>query len=417
VIGHGIWVGTTLQVIWLIVLLWSRAAPNPSLVGFLIPYSIGVGALCWFLPLSRLRLRPSLSSLLAMGAGGGLVFAVSENRSFSDELEIAAIARFIDEAGVAAFFGRYAEFPWLGTRHPPLGPLMYGAVAGVLGPDLLALRLLSVACGVGLVAVTFVLGRTVYDRTTGLVAASLLVAMPYFVRLSGVAMFDVTLALLFTLTILLVASDSSRRLSRGLALGALIGTGLLLKYAMLLVYPVVVVWLAARRRLRESFGMLMVAVAVSGSLLGAWLFFSSRLGVLDQQARQVQFFVSYATTHGRTLRWMLESLLTRLPSAIGVYLAPVLLYGVIGAWRRRDEADVCLLLSVACIAVPLVLTLPDPRYFLPAFPLLAILGARAAREMPPTDSARLLLLIWLQALGSLVLFWGWERQTRLFLLR
>ena len=395
-------------------MLWSRAAPDPRVPAFLILYSIAAGALCWSLPPTFVRLRISLPAVLAVAAGAGLIFALSENRSFSDEREIVAIARFINETGVAAFFRHYGDFPWLGTRHPPLGPLMYGAVAG-LGPAPFTLRALNVAFGVALAALTYALGRTLYDRATGLVASSLLLSMPYFFRLSGVAMFDVALASLFTLTILLVASEPSHRVARGLALGAVIGSGLLLKYAMVLVYPVVVVWLWLRGRLRESLGMLIVAIAVSGTALAAWLAAAARLGVLDQQARQVRFFVAYATTYERTQRWMLESLLARLPSAIGVYLAPVLVYGVIVALRRRERVDVALLLSIACLAVPVLLTTPDPRYFFPAFPLLAIIGATALRGMPARDSLRLLLMVWLQALGALVLLWGWERQTRLFL--
>ena len=114
------------------------------------------------------------------------------------------------------------------------------------------------------------------------------------------------------------------------------------------------------------------------------------------------------------VQWMLETLLTRLPSAIGVYLAPVLLSGVIAALRRRDRVDAGLLLSVACVAAPVIVTTPDSRYFFKMFPLLAIIGANAVRRMPQKDSWRLLLMIWLQTIGAFVLLWGWERQTGLF---
>ena len=223
--------------LWLSLLLWTRAAPDPRIPMFLILYSIAAGAFCWWLPVTVDRLKISLPAVLAAAAGTGLLFALSENRSFSDEGQVLAIARFIQDEGVAAFFRQYGDFPWLGTRHPPLGPLMYGAVIGLPGAGLFTLRLLNVALGVALTALTFYLGRTLYDRATGLIAACLLISMPYFSRLSGVAMFDVALALLFTLAILLVASEPSHRLPRGAALGVVIGSGLLLKYEMVFVVP------------------------------------------------------------------------------------------------------------------------------------------------------------------------------------
>ena len=81
----------------------------------------------------------------------------------------------------------------------------------------------------------------------------------------------------------------------------------------------------------------------------------------------------------------------RLPSALGVYHLPLLAAGVWGAWRRRQQAEWFLLAWVAVIWLPLLVTLPDHRYFLMTFPVLAVLAANALQNIPRAVRPALLL--------------------------
>jgi hypothetical protein len=68
----------------------------------------------------------------------------------------------------------------------------------------------------------------------------------------------------------------------------------------------------------------------------------------------------------------LESLLTRLPSALGVHHVPILLLGGIYLFRRKTQSDWFVLLWIGLMSSVLILTLPGHRYFLSTFPAMAI---------------------------------------------
>src|SRR5688572_11795542 len=76
----------------------------------------------------------------------------------------------------------------------------------------------------------------------------------------------------------------------------------------------------------------------------------------------------------------MDALFTKTPSALGVYVVPWIALGVVVAWRRRMPADRAVACWVLAVAVPLLLTLPDNRYFLPAFPALTLLAGRSLVE-------------------------------------
>jgi hypothetical protein len=66
------------------------------------------------------------------------------------------------------------------------------------------------------------------------------------------------------------------------------------------------------------------------------------------------------------------------------------------------------LLWIAAVFLPLMLTLPGPRYFLPAFPALAIAMTRGL-ENSGEKAERLVMLTLLYGGGALYLFVDWER--------
>lgn len=111
---------------------------------------------------------------------------------------------------------------------------------------------------------------------------------------------------------------------------------------------------------------------------------------------------------------LLETLATRLPSGLGVYTLPLILLGLWQVLRSRNRTDWFLVLWIALIWLPLLITLPDHRYFMLSFPALALVMAREVRRSP--GNALLLVLLCLVFCGvSLFLFVDWERQSHVFL--
>jgi hypothetical protein len=68
------------------------------------------------------------------------------------------------------------------------------------------------------------------------------------------------------------------------------------------------------------------------------------------------------------------------------------------------------------VFVPLLLTLPDNRYFMPAFPALMLLGARALLDRPRW-AAQVLVLAWLLCALTLAFYAHIDLAERVFLFR
>jgi len=115
--------------------------------------------------------------------------------------------------------------------------------------------------------------------------------------------------------------------------------------------------------------------------------------------------------YGRLL--LFETVTNRLPSALGVYNLPLLALGGFWLLTRRSRSDWLLILWITAVWLPLMLTLPDHRYFMSSFPALALLIA-AGFQLVPRLFDRTALLAILYCTGSLYLFVDWSRTAQLF---
>jgi hypothetical protein len=114
------------------------------------------------------------------------------------------------------------------------------------------------------------------------------------------------------------------------------------------------------------------------------------------------------------MKYMLEMISTELTSALGLYNIPLLLLGGLCLLRRKSQSDLFLLLWIAPVLAIVTLTLPDPRYFMPAFPALAIAMARGMGRFSRAPQKAVLLAL-LYCGGALYLFADWHRAEFLFL--
>ncbi|MBV7338709.1 hypothetical protein KFU94_62925 [Chloroflexi bacterium TSY] len=137
--------------------------------------------------------------------------------------------------------------------------------------------------------------------------------------------------------------------------------------------------------------------------------------VQTEKKPKIQHSVSFfrlRVKHGTQVA--LETLLTRLPSALGVYAIPIMALGLVAFWKRRGWTEWFILAWIVLIWVPLLLTLPDHRYFMLSFPALALLAAHGL-QATSDRMMQVLLLALLYCGGSLYLFVDWSRGTHLFL--
>jgi hypothetical protein len=137
-------------------------------------------------------------------------------------------------------------------------------------------------------------------------------------------------------------------------------------------------------------------------------------GILTVQQDTITSYAGVVTTAEWGKRWMLEMVSTRLTSGLGLYNIPLLFMGALDLVRRRDQSSVFVILWVAIVSLVLILTLPDARYFMLAFPALAIGMARGLRHIPEA-TGRAVLLALLYCGGALYLFVDLNWAPRLFL--
>jgi hypothetical protein len=116
--------------------------------------------------------------------------------------------------------------------------------------------------------------------------------------------------------------------------------------------------------------------------------------------------------YGRQL--LFETVTNRLPSALGLYNIPLIMLGSLLLLWRHSRADVVVLLWLTAVWLPLLLTLPDHRYFMSSFPAIALLMA-AGFVLVPKAVDRALLLALLYGASSLYLFVDWTRAAQIFL--
>jgi 4-amino-4-deoxy-L-arabinose transferase-like glycosyltransferase len=416
----------SLQVLWIVTMWMTGGIPNWRKLPILLVYSIVVGLMIGHVPagfVSRIRqLREHLIQnervLILILCGIVLIAGVAYanyQRPYIDEGYNFDASRIVAERGVHQFFASYASLPWLGENHPPLVPLVYGFAMRILGVNLLVVRLASLVLAIATVLLTYLMGSELYNPDTGLLAAFLLLSFPLFLRMSAAALTDIPVTFFFSL-VLFLTLHLLRTPSYWLAgvAGLSIGAGLLSKYTMVLIYPVLLSYVALSRSFRQLKYHLGVVMFVSIGVLGIWLAYAYRGGILAAQQGTITSHASVVTATRWGKRWMLEMVSTRLTSALGFYNIPLLFLAGWNLLRRRDQSDLFVILWVAIVFLVLILTLPDARYFMLAFPALAIGIARELRRIPEATE-RAVLLALLYCGGALYLFVDLYRAPHLFL--
>ena len=375
----------------------------------------------------------------------GVLYALIQTE-WTDEQSVLTAANIIATEGLQSAYTAFKRVGWLGQQHPPLIPIIFSLLLRLPGPDLFYMRLLSVFFLAGTLVVTYFLGRELYSRTIGFLAAILLLSFPLVIRLSAAAMMDIPLAFFFSLALLLLFR-LSRAPSYWLAsgIGVVIGLGLLTKYIMALMFLILFLYFLFFKSFRKITSYLFVVAVVSMSMFAIWLLYANHIGILSRQFDKIMNFVgSYhvirnleqstqetpstqpianeaQSTNPRDLmqngifRLGLESLFTRIPSSLGVYHAPLILFGLLYLLKRHKPVDLMLLLWIGGVSGALFLTLPDHRYFLPIFPAIAIALANVLVRFQEY-AGRAMLLSLLLGMSNLYLFANWFRESHLFLL-
>jgi 4-amino-4-deoxy-L-arabinose transferase-like glycosyltransferase len=250
--------------------------------------------------------------------------------------------------------------------------MFYTSGGGDLGP-----RLLAVAVGLLTIVVVFLLGRELYGRGAGLLAAGAIAIMPYHVVVTRQVLLDGPMTLVASVSLLLLARyGRTGRVAWFVASGAALGMAMLVKETAIVliagVYAFLVLTPTARRRLRGAVVALPLLIAVF-----AVYPLSLRLaGGTRPKGNYFTYQLLRRANHG----WGFYP--STLPWAIGPALLILAVGGLFWAKRSNSWREVLLLSwigsEVFCFEL---FPVKGFQYLLPIAPPVAVLAARGLLTM------------------------------------
>jgi 4-amino-4-deoxy-L-arabinose transferase-like glycosyltransferase len=290
-------------------------------------------------------------------------------------------------AGQAASLASDAElspyFP-IFRAHPLLFQGMLSVVYQVGGVSTLAGRLMSAAFGLGTVALLYFIGRLLYDRRVGFVAALIGAVMPYLVIVNRQILLDGPMTFFATLALYLVARFAQTQRPVWLyAAASVLGLTFLAKETSILLLAGVYGFLALTRAVTVRVRHVVIATAIYLAIIMVY---------------PVAVALSGASSTGRN--FLVWQLLRRpnhswlfypqvVPVALGI---PVVLAAIAGLWFLRKRLTWQELLLIWWIVGPAIFfeiwAVKGYQYLLPTAAPVAILAARALCAIPPRVAIR-----------------------------
>ncbi len=276
--------------------------------------------------------------------------------------QAAAIARVPGLSGIFPIF----------RAHPLLFQFLLSLVYRIHFSDLGG-RLFSVAIGLITIFVTYKLGKTLYGRLPGALAALFLGVMPYHVIVTRQVLLDGPMALFATLTLYMLARFSASQRSAWLyAAGAFFGLTILSKETSIVLVGSVFVFLALSPEIRTRIHKLIIACVIMVLVIAPFPISLALAGSSSTGKNYLIWQLFRRPNHP----WSFY--LTTVPPEIGILLILVAIAGLL-LLRRENWWREKLLLSWALVPFLFFEIWPVKgfQYLLTIAPPIAILAGRA----------------------------------------
>jgi hypothetical protein len=245
-------------------------------------------------------------------------------------------------------------------------------------------RLTAALVGVATVYLVYEVGRLLYGRRAGLLAALVMALMPYHVVVTRQVLLDGPMTLFATLTLyLLIRFVMSGYRAWLLAAGAAMGLTVLCKETSVLLLGAMFAFLALTPELRVRLRDLAASIAVMALVIVPWPLSL----MLAAPAGTGESYLTWQLFRRPNHDWLFYP--ATVPEAIGPL---VLLAAALGLWRLRRESSWKETLLLCWIAVPIMFFLLWPvkgfQYLLPVAPPLAVLAGRALGRLWPSQDGK-----------------------------
>lgn len=299
----------------------------------------------------------------------------------------------------------------------PLYPYMVSVLTFVLGDNLWLLRMVTVAFGLGTIALVYLIGERTHGPAAGLVGATLLAVNPFFNLYSFYIRMEIFMCFFLVLATYFLANYENTKERK-----AIIGAGLAILIAVMFKVVAVTYWGAAiiwvawtargsRNLVRDALWVIIPTLLGLGAWLGATLTVPGRF-----EAMLARWQGALGLNPSTIVDPRLGTSDTAWLKLIGNYilhwelvlLAALTLAVYLFTWRRRPRFLVLLILYVLLtVLASLVVSLKEPRHLIGIVPITCLFVGLAIdwRSVWAWVSARPLRLAAATVITA-VLLWG-----------
>jgi Dolichyl-phosphate-mannose-protein mannosyltransferase len=323
------------------------------------------------------RRLPNLSRAVELLPAAGLA-AILLLAVFVRTWHLNSLGYNSDEAVYAGQGASIANFSPLEPYFPTFRahPLLFQTLLSFgfrLGFEELFGRLLSAGFGVATIVLVFLVGRTMYDRRVGLVAALFMALMPYHVLVTRQVLLDGPMVFYATLSLyLIVRYSKTQERAWLLAAGACMGLTVLSKETSIVLLGSLYAFFAVTPAIRVRIRDIASSLAAMGVVMLAFPFALSLGGKPETGGHYLAYQIFRRPNHD----WGFY--VSVVPKAIGPLVLFAALAGLVLMRRRRSWRETLLM---AWIAIPVAFFQLWPvkgfQYLLPTAPAVALLAAWA----------------------------------------
>lgn len=251
-------------------------------------------------------------------------------------------------------------------------------IYAVSGFSELSTRFLSAAFSVATCGLLFFLGREMYGKWTGLIAALLISINGYSIAVGRAALLDSTMTFFFTLSMLMLYKWIKTGSPKWVCFLAITtGIAILAKVPSIILIPIIIIAAFAYRRSRPQNIKLGATFAL--------ILFAVLLPALIQVALNFDTFVSFLDeSSSRVINVPATFYLDKLISYSGVYFVAAAVIGIILSFIHRTTADwLCIIWLVITATYLQINPIKGWNYFLPLIPVLTIFAANSICRLVP----------------------------------
>lgn len=233
-------------------------------------------------------------------------------------------------------------------------------------------RFLSAALSVGTCALVFFLGRDMYNKWTGLIAALLLSIHTYSVALGRIGYLDSTMVFFFILSIFMLykwIKTGDPKWSYILA--ATSAAAILTKVPSMILIPIIMTTLLLVSRGFRPINMRTLTIFVL-------IFFAGLIPAFVQIAMNFDTYLSFSGAAGsRIIDVPITFYFEKLLGYSGPFFIASAFFGILISFVRRSKADLLCIVSLVITGVYIqLIPIKAWNYCLPLIPLLSIFAAR-----------------------------------------